>query len=147
MTKAAKRGKRMASVGEKYVELLANEGYRPKIETDDESVDILFRSEGIQYRLALYHDDPEFFALSLCYGIDEQGVTLEQLLAIANDANERWKIAKVTLHPVGEAVRFQYEAFGQLAAEGLERAIGILRMTSNEFFKEVRSRAAPKAQA
>ena len=147
MSETARKGKRMASVGEKYVELLAKEGYRPELETDDESVDILFKSEGVRYRLAVFHDDPEFFTLALCYGLDEPGVTLEQLLAIANDANERWKVVKVTIHPAGEAVRFQYEAFGQLTAEGLERALGILRMTSTAFFKEVRSRSEPKAQA
>jgi hypothetical protein len=146
MKKTARRGKRMASIGEKYVELLANEGYRPKVETDDESVEILFKSEGAQYRLGVDSGDPEFFALSLCYGIDE-GVPTEQLLAIANDANERWKVVKVTVQPTGEAARFQYEAFGQLTADTLERALSILRTTCHAFFKEVQERAEPKAQA
>lgn len=146
MKKTARRGKRMASIGEKYVELLANEGYRPKLEADDESVEILFKSEGAGYRLGLDRDDAEFFALSLCYGVDE-AVPVEQLLAIANDMNERWKVVKVTVQPTGEAVRFQYEAFGQLTAETLERALSILRTTSHAFFKEVRERAEPKAQA
>lgn len=137
----------MASIGDKYVELLADEGYRPRVESDDDRVDILFKSEGVQYCLVVGRDDPDFFALTLCYGVEDEGLTLEQLHALANDANELWKVAKVTVHPAGEAVRFWYEAFGQLGAEGLERAIAILRRASDEFFREIRSRAKPVAQA
>lgn len=134
------------TIGEKYVELLANEGYRPRLETDEGSVEILFKSEGVQYRLGLEEADPEFFTLSLCYGVDD-AVPVEQLLSIANSANERWKVVKATVHPTGEAARFQYEAFGQLTPESLQRALSILRTASNAFFEEIRGRATPKAQA
>jgi hypothetical protein len=137
----------MAPIGEAYLELLAAEGYRPERQGDEHGGDIVFKSEGALFRLGVDEVDREFFALSLCYGLEDEGVAMERLLHAANGANEYWKVVKVTVHPAGEAVRFQFEAFGQLTPALLQRAIQILRLTCDRFFEEIRESAPAKATA
>lgn len=108
MKRATTKEGRLTQVAKKYLELLATEGYRPQRETEERGADITFTSEGVQYRLSVDEADQEFLSLSLCYSLDE-GLPMDRLLHLANDGNEYWKVVKVTVHPAGEAVRFQFE--------------------------------------
>lgn len=145
MKRTSKREK--IRVADAYLELLAEEGYRPERQGDEHGGDIVFKSEGALFRLGVDEVDRDFFSLSLCYGLEDEGVAIERLLHAANAANEYWKVVKVTIHPAGEAVRFQYEAFGQLTPAILQRAIQILRLTCDRFFGEIRESAPAKATA
>lgn len=145
MKRTSKREK--IRVADAYLELLAEEGYRPERQGDEHGGDIVFKSEGALFRLGVDEVDRDFFSLSLCYGLEDEGVAIERLLHAANGANEYWKVVKVTIHPAGEAVRFQYEAFGQLTPAILQRAIQILRLTCDRFFGEIRESAPAKATA
>ena len=138
-------GHRM-EVTNRYLELLADEGYRPKV-VDDEATEIEFKAERLRYRLVLDPKDPEFVAVTLSYRIDE-GHPLEQLFALANDFNQRIKVVKTLVHPAGELVRFAFEALSRdpLPPELLERALGFLRSTSDEYFEEIR-REQPAVKA
>jgi hypothetical protein len=134
------------NVTDRYVELLANEGYRPKVD-EAGGTEIEFKAERLRYRMMLEAVDPEFVAITLDYGIDGEHA-LEKLLAVANEFNRRVKVVKTMVHPDGDAVRFSYEALSPapLSPEQLERALFFLRSTSGEYFEEIR-REEPKAKA
>jgi hypothetical protein len=133
-------------VTDRYVELLANEGYRPKVDEDDET-EIEFRAERLRFRMSLDPADPAFVAILLAFTVEE-GHALEKLLTVANEQNQRAKVVKVLVHPEGKWVRFSYEALcdGTLPPEVLERAIVYLRGVSDDYFEEIR-KAEPEAKA
>jgi hypothetical protein len=134
------------NVTEKYVELLANEGYRPKVDEED-ATEIEFKAERIRFRMRLDPSDPDFVGITLDYRLEE-GHALEKLLAVANEMNRRIKVVKVLVPPDATAVRFSYETLvrGTLEPDLLERAISFLRGTSDEYFDEIR-KADPVAKA
>lgn len=134
------------NVTERYVELLANEGYRPKVDEDD-ATEIDFKVERVRFRMIVDPTDPDFIAISLAYRV-ENGHALEQLLTVANEMNHRVKVVKVLVQPDASAVRFSYETLvrGALDPELLERAISFLRGISDEFFEEIR-KPEPEAKA
>ena len=135
------------SVAQKYLELLSTEGYRPDLEGDEGSPRIVFKAEGASFRMILDEEDPEFFGLTLGYGVPE-GHEFGRLTGLANELNDRWKVVKATIHPDGDAVRFAFEIFtGDAVSPGLlERAIRALRLVAEEFFEELR-KAEPEAKA
>jgi hypothetical protein len=134
------------NVTERYVELLAGEGYRPKVDEDD-ATEIEFKVERVRFRMIVDPSDDQFVAISLAYRI-EAGHAVEQLLAVANEMNRRIKVVKVLVQPDASAVRFSYETLvrGTLDPDLLERAISFLRGTSDEYFEEIR-KAEPEATA
>ncbi len=136
----------MTQVADQYLELLAAEGYRPQRDGEEKSADITFKAQGAWYRLSVDEADQDFVSLSLCYGLEE-GLPMERLLQLANEGNEYWKVVKVTVQSTGEAVRFQFETFGRLTSELLQRALHILREAAKRFFEGVRDCVPPKALA
>jgi hypothetical protein len=134
------------NVTERYVELLATEGYRPQVDEDD-STKIVFKVVGVQYRVLLDASDPDFVAVTLSYRVDPTH-SLERLLSLANEFGRRIKVVKILVHPDGDVVRFSYETLyrGTLPPELLERVIFFLRSTSDEYFEEIR-KADPQARA
>jgi hypothetical protein len=134
------------NVTDRYVELLANEGYRPTVD-DREATEIEFKVEGIRFHAMLDENDPEFVAITLCYRLDG-AYGIERLLALANDFARRIKVVKVLIYPDAEVARFAYETLcsGTLAPELLQRAISFLRGASDEYFQELRE-AEPAAKA
>ena len=134
------------NVTERYVELLANEGYRPKVD-EEGATEIDFKAERLHFRMLLDESDPDFVAINLTYTVEE-GHAPEKLLAVANELNRSVKVVKVLVHPEGHAVRFAYESLvrGTLDPDLLERAVSFLRSTSDEFFDEIR-KAEPAAKA
>ncbi|WP_242333377.1 YbjN domain-containing protein [Anaeromyxobacter sp. SG66] len=133
------------SVNERWVELLANEGYRPKVQDDDATV-VEFKAERLRYRILLEENDPEFVGVVLDYSV-ESGHEFQKLLAVANHLNASMKVVKTVVHPDGDAVRFCYEAIVKTALEPglLDRALAYLRNTSDQFFEEVRKEPVVRA--
>lgn len=127
-------------VADAYVDILAEEGYRPKIErgeSDDTSTVIHFKSEGIRYRLFAYEDDPEYFRLGVSYDLGEGPHDAALLARIANDVNDRLKGVKAVLGLDQNGVRFVVESFltGQKVTAALvERATSALRSAADDFF-------------
>ena len=133
------------NVAQKYAELLTSEGYRPI--AGEDSSEILFKVEGITFRVVVYEDDPEFVAVTLSYGIQGEPA-IEDTRRIANEMNANWKVVKTCISPAGDAVRFNFETFAQgtLAPALLRRAVCALRAASDEFFAELRNES-PQARA
>lgn len=76
-----------------YMETLAEEGYRPKL---DEDGDIVFKSEGRTLYIRMYPDDPEYMQLVLPnFWKIESETEREMALLAANHATRVTKVAKV----------------------------------------------------
>lgn len=115
---------------------LAEEGFRPKLEVDDETHStISFKVEGRHFLSFVDEEDPGFFHLGLCYELPE-GMTLPWALDRANALNEELKAAKVTVRAEEREIRFHIELFvdGAPAPDLLERSVSVLRLASKKFF-------------
>jgi hypothetical protein len=124
-----------------YLDLLAEEGYRPKRERCGETSGVItFKSEGDGYILLVDGDDSQFFHLATAYALDALAPT--EALERANRLNDQAKAVKVTVHPEEGAVRFHIEAFvGQpVDLEVFERSLGAIKNAATLFF-----RPAPRA--
>jgi hypothetical protein len=76
-----------------YVETLAEEGYRPKLDDDG---DIVFKSEGRTLYIRMYPDDTEYMQLVLPnFWKIESEEEREMALIAANHATRVTKVAKV----------------------------------------------------
>jgi hypothetical protein len=145
---------RSASHGlaDRYLELLANEGYRPKLERHPEQPHLArveFKAEGAKFNVFLDEEDPGFFQLSLAFDLGARNLDDTALLAAANHLNDEMKAVKVTVDRDANLARFHYEAFveGPPSSEILERSMFQLRRASDDFFERIRSVEAPTALA
>ena len=76
-----------------YMEILAEEGYRPKL---DEDGDVLFKAEGRTLYIRMYPDDTEYLQLVLPnFWKIESEREREMALIAANHATRVTKVAKV----------------------------------------------------
>ncbi len=125
------------NVTERYVELLATEGYRPKVDEDDAN-EIQFSVERARFRLTVDPNDEAYVAISLDFRVDE-GHAFGRLLTIANELNGRVKVVKTLVHPEAHAVRFSFETLvrGTMQGDELARAVSYLRHAADEYFGEV----------
>jgi hypothetical protein len=127
-------------VAHAFREVLAEEGYRPKVEGgEDETTTtrIAFKSEGTRFTLYAYEDDPEYFRLAAAYDLGEGPHDGAGLASIANHVNEHVKAVKTVLDLDRNGVRFIVETFltGQKVTPALiERATSALRAAANDFF-------------
>lgn len=123
-----------------FLDVLADEGYRPKLDRDrsDENAScIAFKAEGTTFLLLAYEDDPEYLRLGVSYDLGEGRDDPAALAALANEVNDQVKGVKVVLAPEDRAVRFVVETFlaGQRVTGALlERALGALRKAAGDFF-------------
>jgi len=128
------------AVARAYLDVLAGEGYRPKV--DDEGVDetsspILFKKEGTTFVLFAYEDDPEYFRMGLSFKLGQGPHDAASLAEVANDLNDRWKGVKTVLDLEESRVRFAVETFltGQKVSGALlERSTHALRCAADDFF-------------
>ena len=99
-------------VAKHYFDLLAEEGYRPKVvrAEDNQSV-VRFKSEGNAFLLFVDEDDEAFFHLALGYDLGDGVADMAGAMSRANDLNADYKAVKVTLHPAERSVHFHVEAF------------------------------------
>ena len=125
----------------RYLELLADEGYRPKLdgtETGDRNLVIRFKLEGQKFVVLVDEDDEGFFALGLSYDLGD--VDLATAKDRANELNEQLKAVKVIVSAQDRCVRFHVEAFLESPATlpVLERSMVALRNAAASFFEPAR---------
>ena len=124
-----------------FLDVLAEEGYRPKVDGDREderSSCIAFKAEGTTYLLFAYEDDPEYLRLGVSYDLGDGRDDTAALAAVANQVNEQVKGVKAVLSTDDRSVRFSVETFltGQRVTGALiERALGALRKAADDFFE------------
>ncbi len=124
-----------------YVDLLTEEGYRPKvIPSDDNHSVVRFKAEGTAFLLFADEDDEGFFHLATGYGLGDDVVDLAGFVSRANDVNSDLKAVKVTVHPAERSVRFHVEAFLDAPATlpVIQRSIGALRNAARAYFEPAR---------
>ena len=82
-----------AEVQEMYSSYLADEGYRPHVDSDG---DVVFKHESKTYFVAVREDDPDYFTIVLpnFWEIENERERLQVLIA-ADEANAKSKVAKV----------------------------------------------------
>ncbi len=145
---------RSASQGlaDRNLELLAEEGYRPRLERHPEQPHLArveFRAQGAKFSIFLDEEDPGFFQLSLAFDLGARSLGATALLAAANHLNDQVKAVKATVDRDANVARFHYEAFveGPPSSEVLDRSMFQLRRASDDFFERIRSVEAPTALA
>jgi hypothetical protein len=150
----ARTAARSASRGlaDRYLELLAEEGYRPRLERHPEQAHlsrIEFKVEGVKFNVFLDEEDPAFFQLSLAFDLGARSFGDTALLAAANHLNDEMKAVKATIDRDANVARFHYEAFveGPPSSEILGRSMFQLRRASDDFFERIRPVEAPTALA
>jgi hypothetical protein len=132
--------KSAANATQRYLDLLAEEGCRPKLEgSSDSQATISFKSEGESFLLFVDEDDETFLHIGSFYELGE--VDADCALSLANDLNELLKAVKVTIAPEDRAVRFHVESFLEDAPsmKHIERAVSLLRGAAVEFFEPGRA--------
>jgi hypothetical protein len=128
-------------VAKHYFDLLAEEGYRPKVSRSDDNQSALrFKSEGVGFLLIVDEDDDSFFHLSLAYELGDGVADMAGAMSRANDLNADYKAVKVTVHPAERGVRFHIEAFFDAPATlpVIQRSIGALRNAARAYFEPAR---------
>jgi hypothetical protein len=94
----------------RYLDLLSEEGYRPKVEQIGERTSRLaFKEEGRKYVLLVDEDDEAFFALGLAYGVGE--IDAAAATSRANEVNDQLKVVKAIVSAQDGCVRFLVEVF------------------------------------
>ncbi len=135
---------------EQLRKLLAEEGYRPRLEPEDGDAasKLHFKVEGNGSQFRCREEDPDF--VQLCTGYVLEGATQDELslLRAANDLQAKLKVVKVWIPASTEFVEFQVELFlgGHPLTPALERSISMLRHSAGEFWGRVKAEA-PQAMA
>lgn len=139
-----------ASVAIRIADLLAEEGYRPKVaESDGPFQRIDFKAEGARFIVRVSDKDPDFVAVILGYLLDEPIPEMEAILRIGFEVQSEAKVAKFFVDSERTYFEMQAELFlgGQpLTARHVERCIAVLRRAAADFSQRL-SAAAPQAQA
>jgi hypothetical protein len=122
--------------------LLAEEGYRPRLEPSDGPVCALrFKVEGVEHRVACADDDRDFVQLTVGFRLGERATHDElALLRAANELQASTKVVKVWIPPDCSFVEFGIELFlggRDYTPALLERSLLTLRGSAEEYFKRV----------
>ena len=150
MTEKTTRIRPARTFAQQLRKLLAEEGYRPRLEQEEGAASKLhFKVEGNGFQLRCREEDPDF--VQICTGYLLDGATRDELslLRAANDLQAKLKVVKVWIPASTEFVEFQVELFlggHPLTPELLERCISMLRHSAGEFWGRVKAEA-PLAMA
>ncbi len=150
MTEKTTRIRPSRAFAQQLRKLLAEEGYRPRLEQEDGGPSKLhFKVEGSGFQLRCNEDDHDF--VQLCTGYVLEGTTQDELslLRAANDLQAQLKVVKVWIPASAEFVEFQVELFldgHPLTPALLERCISMLRHSAREFWGRVKAET-PRAMA
>jgi hypothetical protein len=124
-----------------YLELLANEGYRP---TRDEAEPLIyFKAEGNRYRLQLFEGDADYIRLTSYWRLYDETTDAAAFQAVS-ETNRQLKFVKASKEPMERGVLFSWEALYKEpahAAPFIERAISQLDSCAREFFRRVEASA------
>jgi hypothetical protein len=119
-----------------YMEALAEEGYRPKL---DEDGDIVFKAEGRTLYIRMYPDDTEYFQLVLPnFWKIESDEEREMALVAANHATRITKVAKVFVTKANTCASI--EAFlpdPSLFIKIINRSVAALRNGAEHFAEKM----------
>ena len=121
-----------------YMETLAEEGYRPKI---DEDGDLVFKAEGRLLVIRLYPDDTEYFQLVLpnFWEIESEEERAQALIA-ANEATRTSKVCKIFLTKDNTCASIEMLLpSADLFPKVLGRSIYALRNGVEHFAKKMRA--------
>jgi hypothetical protein len=121
-----------------YEAMLADEGYRPKI---DEDGDISFKVEGEKFVLYSSPDDESYLRIVTVFTLDDD-TDPERALALTSTMNYRMKAVKFSLGPGLKTAAFSIEAFygePEHFRPFLGRALNMLKSGSSQFFAQLRS--------
>ncbi len=126
-----------------YLDLLAEEGYRPRAEgaQGDKNPLVVFKAQGTSFLLFVDEEDPSYFRLGVYYLLPPGDHDTLRLAELANDQNSRWKGVKTVLELEDRGgVRFVVETFltGPATRELFGRSMGALASVSDEFFGALR---------
>ncbi len=130
------------SLARRYLEFLADEGYRPRCEDDpdDDSFKVLsFKSEGQTFILFVYEDDPDYFNIGFAFDRGEGPHDPAALANMARDVTESVKGVKCILGLQDNSVRLQVETFlggATPTAALLERLLAALRHAATQVFEK-----------
>lgn len=129
------------SLASRYVDLLSEEGYRPRIASEDEGPTVIhFKSDGEAFLLLVEDEDPSFFHLASAYDLGD--VDLAAAMSRANDLSEELKGVKVTVWAPDRSLRLHVEAFldePPVSLAVLERGLGAIRNAAHKFFEPARA--------
>ncbi|WP_242370646.1 YbjN domain-containing protein [Anaeromyxobacter sp. SG26] len=129
-------------VAKHYLDLLAEEGYRPKaVRTENNQSVIRFKSEGTGFLLFVDEDDETFFHLAFGYDLGDGVADMAGAMSRANDLNADYKAVKVTVHPAERSVHFHVEAFLERlpTLPVIQRSIGALLNAARAYSEPARS--------
>jgi hypothetical protein len=132
----ATRKKTTGTLAARYLDLLSDEGYRPKLEqTGERTSRLAFKAEGRKFVLLVDDDDEAFFALGLAYGLGEFDAAAAT--SRANEVNDQLKVVKAIVSAQDRCVRFLVEMFLEAPATMplLERSMSALRNAAASFFE------------
>jgi hypothetical protein len=137
-----------SSLRQRWLDFLAEEGYRPHLEINDEQPErarLAFKVEGLRYTLYLDEGDPTFFNLVLCYRLGDLTDEPEVLLAAANALTRQTKGTKVWVDQEDRSANFNYEWFAEDVPSSrlFERLISQCRYAVDGFFEKAREMAKP----
>ncbi|MFL5302210.1 MAG: YbjN domain-containing protein [Anaeromyxobacteraceae bacterium] len=127
---------------QRYLDFLADEGYRPRGDPDADDLDfrvITFKSEGSTFLLFVYEDDPDYFNVGFSFDLGEAAKDPAALARLALHVNGQVKGVKCTLGHEDSAVRFQVESFlcgSKVSHALLKRSLDALRHAAAAFFEK-----------
>lgn len=139
-----------ASAATRIADLLAEEGYRPRVaEPDGPFRRIDFKAEGTWYVVRVSEEDPDFVGICLGYLFDHPVPDMDVVLRAGVEVQAMAKVVKFCVDPKHAWYEFQAELFlggGALTARHVERCLHVLRRAAREFADRMRT-ACPQAQA
>jgi len=139
-----------SSLRQRWLDFLAEEGYRPHLEVNDEHPErarLAFKVEGVRYVLYLDDKDPTFFNLVLSYRLGDLTDEPEILLEAANALTRQTKGTKVWVDQEDRSAFFNYEWFAEElpSAALFERLVSQCGYAADGFFAKAREMAKPVA--
>lgn len=150
MENALAKPRRNRTAAQRLKDLLAEEGYRPRLEPSDDGPSVLdFKVEGRRFLVRAWASDEDFVQICTGVGLEDGGPDESALLRFGNELQAHYKGVKTYLPPSRAFVEFQIEVFlggHPLSADLLERCIGILRAAGRDFCKRLEPEV-PKARA
>jgi hypothetical protein len=150
MTKPTVQPRRSNTALQPVMDLLAEEGYRPRLEPGDDGPSVLdFKVEGRRFLVRAWASDEDFVQICTGVGLEEGGPDESALLRFGNELQAHYKGVKTYLPPSRSFVEFQIELLlggHPLSADLLERCIGILRAAGRDFCRRLEPEV-PKARA
>ena len=150
MDNALSKPRRPKTAVQRLRDLLAEEGYRPRLENGEDGPSSLdFKVEGRRFVVRAWESDEEFVQVCTGVALDEGGPDEVTLLRLGNELQAHYKGVKTYLPASRAFVEFQIELFlgvHPFSPEVLQRCITVLQAVERDYCKRLVPEA-PKARA